>query len=34
MDPFNISGIDGGKLSEQVKVRVDITAEIIAKIPS
>ena len=31
MDPFNISGIDGGKESEQRKVGLDVTAIITYK---
>ena len=31
MDPFNISGLDGGKEIEQVKVRIDVTTVITHK---
>ena len=33
MDPLNISGIDGGKESEQVKVGVVVTSVITNKTP-
>ena len=33
VDPFNISGVDGGKESEQGKVKVDFTIVITYKTP-
>ena len=33
MDPFNISGVDGGKYSEQGKGGVDVTTVITYKNP-